>query len=241
MSKRSKIILTSAVIILLILLGVTIVLNRAEKEIDIPVLEVAYFNLEETDDILVFYDQIEKTALLYSSTIAGALLSEVPSASGVRYESPTSNLILWNKGQEVTLYRGEEIIFNGFTREFLESSPEVTPVGRLRSAVWVWQETLLPNDEIITPRRSDDFILTFLDNNRFSASTDCNNIAGNYQAGDRNIEFTNIAMTKMYCEDSQEDDFKEMILRSNRYMFDQEGNLVLSMAFDSGSVFFKRQ
>jgi heat shock protein HslJ len=50
-----------------------------------------------------------------------------------------------------------------------------------------------------------------------------------------------LASTKMFCENSQEDVFTKAITQSNKYMIDGSGNLVLLLAYDSGSVLFKKQ
>src|SRR5690606_2371027 len=125
--------------------------------------EIGYFNEEGTDDILVFYDRQENTALLYSSRMAGVVLDQVPSASGARYENIELNLALWNKGDEVTLYRGDEIIFSGWTRQALENrlGTNLTSAERLKSQNWVWQETIMSNDDVIVPNKPGEFVVSF--------------------------------------------------------------------------------
>jgi len=242
MKERTKIVLSISVLALVVLF-IALFFSNFEPEPEPVISEVGYFNEEGTDDILVFYDREEETALLYSSRMAGVVLSQVPSASGVRYENIDLDLVLWNKGDEVTLYRGDEIIFAGWTRQALEErvGANLSPTERLKSQNWVWQETIMSNDDVIVPNRPGEFVVNFTDNNRVAISTDCNQISGTYRLSDGGIEFTNLAMTKMFCEDSQEEEFKNMILRSNRYLFDQLGNLTLLLAFDSGSVIFSRQ
>jgi hypothetical protein len=45
----------------------------------------------------------------------------------------------------------------------------------------------------------------------------------------------------MFCESSEEDIFLKYITESNKIFFDDSGNLVLLLPYDSGSVIFKKQ
>jgi heat shock protein HslJ len=48
-----------------------------------------------------------------------------------------------------------------------------------------------------------------------------------------------MAMTKMYCEGSQETEFVKMLLEVRSYFFTSKGQLILEIKFDSGVMKFR--
>lgn len=105
---------------------------------------------------------------------------------------------------------------------------------------WNWVNTIYNNDTTISPQKENKFSLTFNKDNTFSATTDCNGIGGKYVLdNDNRIVFSDMMSTMMYCEGSQESDFRKMLENTSSFMFNSKGELVLHLKFDSGSVIFK--
>ncbi|MBP6857755.1 MAG: META domain-containing protein [Candidatus Pacebacteria bacterium] len=104
---------------------------------------------------------------------------------------------------------------------------------------WNWVYTQYSDGKEVKPIAKDKFTLTLNKNNTFSATTDCNGGGGEYKTKGNEVTFSNMISTLMYCEDSQESDFKKMLNETQSYMFTSKGELVLLLKFDSGSVFFK--
>ncbi len=104
---------------------------------------------------------------------------------------------------------------------------------------WVWVSALYNDGKKIEPKQAGKFTLTFSDSTRFSATTDCNNMSGSYTADSDSITFSQIAMTKMYCEGSQESDFVTLLENSQGYHFTARGELIFDLKFDSGTVTFR--
>ena len=104
---------------------------------------------------------------------------------------------------------------------------------------WVWVSALYNDGKKVEPKQAGKFTLTFLDDTRFSASTDCNSMSGSYTADTYSITFSQIAMTKMYCEGSQESDFATLLQDSAGYLFTSRGELIFDLKFDSGTVTFR--
>ncbi len=78
--------------------------------------------------------------------------------------------------------------------------PVTTSSNNLQATKWKWVETILASSTSIKPSNPDDFIITFLPENRFSANTDCNNIGGAYSTGPFEVlMFTDIISTRMAC------------------------------------------
>ena len=104
---------------------------------------------------------------------------------------------------------------------------------------WEWVEASYKDGRNITPRQPNRFSLKFSEDGTFSASTDCNGIGGEYSVQNRAISFNNMMSTLMYCEGSQETDFRLLLENAGKYHFTSKGELVLSLKFDSGLATFR--
>ncbi len=104
---------------------------------------------------------------------------------------------------------------------------------------WEWVKTLYSDDKLVTPLKPGRFSLIIKDDKTFSVSTDCNGVGGEYIVKGNNITFNKMMSTLMYCEGSQEAAFIKMLNETQSYLFTPKGELVLTMKFDSGSIFFK--
>lgn len=119
-------------------------------------------------------------------------------------------------------------------------SPAPGLASDVEGTTWVWTETILNNDTSIIPKKTGAFSITLADG-KVTGKTDCNSFFSTYQIGsDGVISFGPIGSTKMACEGSQERDFTDFISNSSRYMLSSDGNLVLLLNMDSGSVMFKK-
>lgn len=105
---------------------------------------------------------------------------------------------------------------------------------------WQWVKTSYNNDTEITPKDVDAFTITFKDDNTFSATTDCNSMGGSYKLDNNQITFgENMFMTRMFCENSQEQEFVSLLGEVQSYFFTNKGELIFDLKFDSGSAVFK--
>lgn len=119
------------------------------------------------------------------------------------------------------------------------------PVGNasiIQDQTWVWTETIANNDTSVTPKKAGAFTLTLNADGSANGTTDCNSFFTTYTiATDGIISFGPIGSTKMACEGSQEALFTDFISKTSRYTLDTNGNLVLLLGNDSGSVMFVRK
>ncbi len=106
----------------------------------------------------------------------------------------------------------------------------------LEMKTWTWVSALYNDGRKLSPVNEDLFTVTLGANGKFSATTDCNSIGGNYVAGTSTISFSEVYSTKMYCEESQEADFVSLIENIGGYHFTSKGELVFDLKLDSGSV-----
>ena len=117
-----------------------------------------------------------------------------------------------------------------------EANPDSMTLGMHR---WTWIETAYNNDTVVQPNEKEAFTLTFVDG-RVQGTTDCNGFSGAYTADDHRIRFDDkMAMTRMYCENSQETEFVKMLLEVRSYFFTSKGQVIFEIKFDSGIMRFR--
>lgn len=139
--------------------------------------------------------------------------------------------------------RVRDVIYSSESRRLVEVAHdfegEADPSRMtLEMHTWTWVKTIYNNDTTKVPAREKAFTLTFMDG-RVSGNTDCNSFNGAYTVEDKKIRFNEeMAMTRMFCEGSQETEFVQMLLNVNSYFFTSRGQLVLELKYDSGSMIF---
>jgi heat shock protein HslJ len=160
-----------------------------------------------------------------------AVVNYADRAPGESFSTPPSvGKTIWVKLDPRTLRLGEVVQdFEG------EADPDVMELGM---KTWVWIRAVDGGNEIV-PRQADAFTLTF-EGGTFSATTDCNRVRGGYTTQGRQLTFAeNMAATRMFCADSQESIFTELLTRTASYAFTSRGELVLQLADDAGSITFR--
>lgn len=145
--------------------------------------------------------------------------------------SPSVGKSIWLLLDPTTMQFGQvEPNFEG------EADPSVM---RLDMKTWEWVTTTLNDDTTFVPGAGKRFTLTFNAGGRFSATTDCNGIGGEYVADNEHITFSNMVSTLMYCEGSQEGEFAKQLGQVETYHFTSDGKLILDIKFDSGAMIFR--
>jgi heat shock protein HslJ len=64
-------------------------------------------------------------------------------------------------------------------------------------------------------------------------------VGGSYSASEGAISFSDVYLTKMFCEGSQEGEFVDVLHAAESYTFTEEGALVLVLAEDGGRAVFR--
>jgi heat shock protein HslJ len=116
--------------------------------------------------------------------------------------------------------------------------PDLTKL-KITDHPWTWTKTVYNNDTTVTPRAKDAFVITFMQDGRFSAKTDCNGVGGEYLITENKIVLEKMMSTLMYCDQSQESEFTNMLGEVDNFMFTQYGELVLGIKYDSGSMILR--
>jgi heat shock protein HslJ len=110
---------------------------------------------------------------------------------------------------------------------------------KLDMKTWTWIRAVQDGNEIV-PRQAQAFTLTFGADATFSATTDCNRVRGGYTAQGRDLTFAEAMIaTRMFCADSQEQIFTDLLRKTSGYSFTSRGELVLQLGSGAGSITFR--
>jgi heat shock protein HslJ len=138
-------------------------------------------------------------------------------------------------------------VYYFYTNQKLMSSSGNVPVTKapsdenasLTSKKWTWVNTQMSDGSESLPSNEGQFTLTFQDDMRVLATTDCNNGNGSYELGpDNSLTMGPMATTMMFCEGSTETEFYQGLSNVGSYKIDN-GQLWLMLKFDSGTMIFE--
>ncbi|MCC6198737.1 META domain-containing protein [Candidatus Nomurabacteria bacterium] len=236
--KKTPVIVT---VLTLLIIGLLFIQSRHDAtKATRPI--VAVFTDQQTQQVAtVSFDNTTQTATLDGAGYQGLVFTQDISASGARYINNENNLVLWNKGNDITLYDSTgKSLFNGTSAA--ADTTGTSTVKALSESVWVWQSTVLANGDTIAPREAGAFALTFGTDGRISGTTDCNSFSGSYSIGEgQSLAFGTFAATKMFCMNSQEEVFTQDVSRSVGYSFSDADSLVLVLGGDAGVMTFAKR
>lgn len=222
------------------------VANEEPAEETPKIISTAVFMDEKGDTVPVLF--YEGAVLFNTKNVGDLVLPQTISASGARYANDDESVVFWNKGDSVTITKDGQEIFNGTVYDKSDVDSEgkniIDPI-KLSSSItdskWNWVSTGLSSNNTITPNKAGVFSLTFTNDGKVSGTTDCNSFGGTYTTGEENtITFSELASTQMFCEGSQESAFIDMITKTDKFVFSNEGNLILLLKYDAGSVMFRK-
>ena len=145
---------------------------------------------------------------------------------------PSQGKSIWLKLDPATMQFGEIVQdFEG------EADPSRMTLGM---KTWDWVSALYNDGRTLAPKQAGKFTLTFDETKKtVSIGTDCNSGNAPYTVADGTISFGAIASTLMFCAESQETEFFELIANSSGYHFTSRGQLILDLKYDSGTVTFR--
>jgi len=104
---------------------------------------------------------------------------------------------------------------------------------------WTWVKLTRADGREEVPADAAAFRLEFQAEGRFTATTDCNTLAGTYVAEGTRLGFGEFASTRMYCEGSQEAWFSELLTTATGYRFTGKGELVITLDTGRGYMTFR--
>jgi heat shock protein HslJ len=107
----------------------------------------------------------------------------------------------------------------------------------LAGTSWQWIKTSMNDESVIKAENPEAFVLTFAEDGNASSKTDCNSINSTYTTNQGELIFGPLAMTKMFCEGSQESVYAKGLGEVQSYLVN--GNtLSLALKLDSGIMEF---
>jgi heat shock protein HslJ len=107
----------------------------------------------------------------------------------------------------------------------------------MKNKKWQWQNTKLLDGQLISPIKKDSFIVSInIDQQQFTAKTDCNRFFGSFKITEKEINFDNIGSTRMRCKDSQERVFIDQMAKSITYQYADEQLILFDS--DKNQMFF---
>lgn len=144
------------------------------------------------------------------------------------------------------LFLGGYYVYDNFFKSTeIVDDTDLTPVADDSNSVddltvnsWMWKETQMGNDDMVTPKNPSQFVLTFMDDGTFGTTTDCNSGSGSYTSSDDgSLTLGQVATTQMFCEGSQETEYYKELGDVASYVL-EGGNLYMSMKMDAGIMEF---
>lgn len=139
----------------------------------------------------------------------------------------------------LTLARIALVILLTVSSNLVHEAAYASPAAQqhqLTGTAWKWTGTLM-NDGSRTPvQEPNRYLLTFLDGGKLAIQADCNRVLGAYTTEDNRITITPGPTTLAACPpNSLSDQFVKQLTNVGSYFF-RDGNLVLEIKFDSGSM-----
>lgn len=184
------------------------------------------------------FNNTEGTVTFEHPSTGKITLPRAISASGARYADENEEIVFWEHQDELTITKNNITLFKGQVQH--PESESKIPSELLNT--WIWENTLMSDDSVITPEQLGMFTITFNSDGSISGTTDCNDFGGSFTADAQgNISFGQFVMTEMFCQFSQESVFVNELSNVDKYLFDDSGNLVLNLKVDSGGMHFIKQ
>lgn len=125
------------------------------------------------------------------------------------------------------------------TTPVVEGTIESTVVSNaLASTTWRWLRTEDAKGTLVAQPKTDrPFVLSFQGDTSMGSQTDCNSLGGSYTTEGNALTFGPLMMTKMFCEDSQEQIYADQL--SQVVAFTLINNMLrLSLGTASGTMYF---
>lgn len=110
----------------------------------------------------------------------------------------------------------------------------------LTSKSWEWVSASYSDGRTVVPEEPGRFVLTFDAQGSWSARTDCNGVGGEYTVLGTQLTFDEaMRSTLMYCGESQEVVFQQLLRDTVMYQLTSSGELVFTLKAGSGTVLFR--
>jgi heat shock protein HslJ len=226
--------------------GVYLMIRSNEESVSMPEALDIVPESEIVPETVTFYSASDEkaTALfthndvtLTTESLGTITLTLNESSAGGLYTDENTAMTLWDRGDKITLWKGEEVLYEGYGED-----DSVEPAENLAGTTWVWEKTEASGAGSSAPKRPSTFSLTFESDGTLRGVTDCNSFSGTYTLtkGDT-LTFGPLLSTKMYCEGSQEIEFTTALGVVETFKITHDGSLVLFMRNEEGAITLRPQ
>lgn len=141
-------------------------------------------------------------------------------------------------GKSIWLLLDTKTMKFGEVAQNFEGEADVSKMN-LGMTTWKWISTTYTGDPTITPKLANKFTLTFKDGGKFTATTDCNVVSGEYSFNENVITLSKMITTLMYCDGSQEGQYTTMLDRISNFHFTSKGELIFGFRNNGGEMIFR--
>ncbi len=147
------------------------------------------------------------------------MVREQAAHSGVRFENLDGNVVWQSTDEKAFLEELGVVTASECVHEPQPTNSTARPArNQLAGTSWEWLGVEYSDGESVIPDLPEVFILNFTNQTAMSALTDCNSVRGTYKLGEQqHISFSNLSSTRMFCEDSQEEDFQAALQEAERW------------------------
>lgn len=118
---------------------------------------------------------------------------------------------------------------------YVQAGPEIA------GPVWQWVETTYNDDSSIVPAKSENYTVRFTVDGNVDVKADCNRKGGTYSLQDSALSIRILRSTMAACEEgSLEDRFAGDLTAAEGILL-RDGDLFISLKYDSGTMRFSKQ
>ncbi|MCB0195939.1 MAG: META domain-containing protein [Anaerolineae bacterium] len=123
-----------------------------------------------------------------------------------------------------------------------EAEAGTSPSPELVGPSWLWQQTLMNNGDLFAPDDPSGYIIQFQPDGTAFIQADCNQVRAGYTVEDNLLTIEPGPSTLVACpEGSLGDQFVMGLTAANSFFFDDAGDLLIDLKFDSGTMRFSPQ
>ncbi|MEY3297873.1 MAG: hypothetical protein RLZZ597_1133 [Cyanobacteriota bacterium] len=127
-----------------------------------------------------------------------------------------------------------EMKFDSGTLRLREASTEMGLMGN----VWKLQQIQYNDGTLITPSTPDNYTIEFMEEGNVVVQADCNQGRGSFTTTDNRLSIGELATTRMACPPGSSDaEFLRALGNASSFFF-RDGQLIVELMYDSGSMVF---
>ena len=243
---RIKIVLASLVLIAIVV-SVSIYFMGQAVPIATPEVNLEFVSFTNAEGVTFMLAPTAEGILFSGLGYINLPLATATSASGTRYENNALKLVVWDNGDELSVYQHDDLVFAGTkgtvapvtpVEVAATSSPGLDALTLLTSYTWQWQEEGPPAGYL----EENPFTLLYQADGTLIVGTDCNGFRASYDIATTTFTLThsNFMGTKMACPDSKEAAYLENLTGITNFYFSQGLDLILK-SDDGTDLYFVPQ